>query len=105
MPAVNIPNKGYLTNLQQNGIVEVPALVNGHGVHGAVLGDLPEPITGWCNLQISICNLVAEAGVTGSREKALQALLLDPMVNDIDQAQEILDAYLQVHAEYLPQFA
>ncbi|MFB3881771.1 MAG: hypothetical protein ACE149_10930 [Armatimonadota bacterium] len=105
MPAVNIPNKGYLTNLQQHGIVEVPALVNGHGVHGAVLGDLPEPIAGWCNLQLSICNLVAEAGVTGSREKALQALLLDPMVNDIDQAEEILDAYLKVHARYLPQFS
>ena len=105
MPAVNIQNKGYLTNLQQDGIVEVPALVNGHGVHGAVLGDLPEPIAGWCNLQISICNLVAEAGVTGSREKALQALLLDPMVNDIEQAEEIVDAYLQVHADYLPQFS
>jgi alpha-galactosidase len=105
MPAVNIPNKGYLTNLQSDGIVEVPALVNGHGVHGAVLGELPEPIAGWCNLQVSICNLVAEAGVTGSREKALQALLLDPMVNDIDQAEEIMDAYLRVHADYLPQFA
>jgi len=105
MPAVNIPNKGYLTNLQHGGIVEVPALVNGHGVHGAVLGDLPEPIAGWCNLQISICNLVAEAGVTGSREKALQALLLDPMVNDIEQAEEIVDAYLEVHADYLPQFS
>jgi len=105
MPAVNIPNKGYLTNLQQDGIVEVPAVANGHGIHGVVLGDLPEPIAGWCNLQIPICNLVAEAGVTGSREKALQALLLDPMVNDIEQAEEIVEAYLQVHRDYLPQFA
>lgn len=105
MPALNIPNKGYLTNLQEDGIVEVPAVADGHGLHGLVLGDLPEPIAGWCNLQISICNLVAEAGVTGSREKALQALLLDPMVNDIEQAEEIVDAYLQVHADYLPQFA
>ncbi len=105
MPAVNIPNKGYLTNIQEDGIVEVPALVNGYGVHGVVLGDLPDLIAGWCNLQVSICNLVAEAGVTGSREKALQALLLDPMVNDIEQAEEIIDAYLRVHADYLPQFA
>ncbi len=104
MPAVNIPNDGHLTNLQVGGVVEVPALINGHGVHGTVLGELPEPIAGWCNLQISICNLVAEAGVAGSREKALQALLLDPMVNDIVQAEEIVDAYLRIHADYLPQF-
>jgi len=104
VPAVNLPNRGYVTNLQPEGIVEVPALVNGHGVHGGVIGDLPEPIAGWCNLQISICNLAAEAGVTGSRQKALQALLLDPMINDIHQAEEILEAYLKVHAAYLPQF-
>ncbi len=105
LPAVNIPNQGYLSNLQAGGIVEVPAVVDGAGVHGVVIGDLPEPIAGWCNLQISICNLAAEAGVTGSREKALQALMLDPMVNDLDQAEAILDAYLAVHADYLPQFA
>jgi alpha-galactosidase len=105
LPAVNIPNRGYIPNLQQGGIVEVPAVANGHGVHGVVVGELPEPIAGWCNLQISICNLVAEAGVTGSRQKALQALLLDPMVNDIGEAEEILDAYLKVHKDYLLQFA
>jgi alpha-galactosidase len=104
LPAVNIPNRGYVTNLQPDGIVEVPAVVGGWGLRGIVVGELPEPIAAWCNLQISICNLAAEAGVTGSREKALQALLLDPMVNDLEQAEEILEAYLQVHADYLPQF-
>ncbi|MCJ7751872.1 MAG: alpha-glucosidase/alpha-galactosidase [Armatimonadetes bacterium] len=105
MPGVNIPNEGYVPNLQQGGIVEVPALVTACGARGIVVGDLPEPIAGWCNLQISICNLAADAGVTGSREKALQALLLDPMVNDIEQAEQILAAYLKVHADYLPQFS
>ena len=105
MPGVNIPNEGYVPNLQQGGIVEVPALVTACGARGIVVGDLPEPIAGWCNLQISICNLAADAGVTGSREKALQALLLDPMVNDLEQAEQILAAYLKVHADYLPQFA
>ena len=42
---------------------------------------------------------------TGDRDLALQALLLDPMVNDIDRARAILDGFLTEFAEYLPQFA
>ena len=41
---------------------------------------------------------------TGDRQKAFQALLLDPCINDIDTARAILDAYLTEQAEYLPQF-
>jgi len=104
MPGLNIPNEGYITNLQRGGIVEVPAVVTAYGARGIVIGELPEPIAGWCNLQISICTLAADAGVTGSREKALQALLLDPMVTDIGQAKRILDDYLKVHGDLLPQF-
>jgi alpha-galactosidase/6-phospho-beta-glucosidase family protein len=34
----------------------------------------------------------------------VQALLLDPVVNDIDRARAILDDFLAEFAEYLPQF-
>ena len=43
--------------------------------------------------------------MTGSQELALQALLLDPMINDVDRARAILDDYLEAFAPYLPQFA
>ena len=48
--------------------------------------------------------LAVEAAVTGSREVALQALALDPMVDDLDMAQAILDDYLETHHAALPQF-
>jgi alpha-galactosidase len=48
---------------------------------------------------------VVDAAVHGDRELALQALLLDPMINDIDRARAILDDFLSTFAEYLPQFA
>jgi alpha-galactosidase len=47
---------------------------------------------------------VVDAAVTGSRELALQALLLDPMMNDIDRARAILADFLETFAQYLPQF-
>ena len=41
----------------------------------------------------------------GDRDLALQALLLDPMITDIDTARAILNDLLIEFAEYLPQFA
>jgi len=45
-----------------------------------------------------------DAAVQGSRELLLQALLMDPMVNDIDQAKAMMREVLAVQREYLPQF-
>jgi alpha-galactosidase/6-phospho-beta-glucosidase family protein len=46
--------------------------------------------------------LTVEAAVEGSTEKALQALLLHPLVGSYGAARSILDEYLSAHAEYLP---
>jgi alpha-galactosidase len=58
-----------------------------------------------CRRELALSSLVVEAAVKGDRQLALQALLLDPMVNDIDRARAILDDFLITYAEYLPQFA
>ena len=34
----------------------------------------------------------------------IQALCLDPTVDDIDVARKVLDDYLEVNRDYLPQF-
>jgi alpha-galactosidase len=101
---VNLPNEGYITNLPQGAVVEVPAVASGYGVRGLSLGALPEGIAELCRREIALVDLVTEAAVTGNRQVALQALLLDPMVNDIEMARRILDDYLTTHAPYLPQF-
>ena len=52
----------------------------------------------------SVAQLCVDAAVEGNREKALQCLLLDPVITDIDTARKILDDYLTSYKEYLPQF-
>ena len=104
MPAVNIANNGCIPNLPPDAVVEVPAVVNAEGIHGQCVGDLPEGIAALCNTQIAVQKLVVEAAVTGSREAALQAMLVDPVVTNIDAAEKCLDELLSVHAPYLPQF-
>ena len=49
-------------------------------------------------------SLAVDAAVTGDRQKALQCLLLDPVITDMDQAQAILDDYLTTYKALLPQF-
>lgn len=102
--AVNLPNQGYITNLPQGAIVEVPGLVSGAGIQGLGVGALPEGIAELCRREISVVRLCVDAAVHGDRQLALQCLLLDPVITDLDVARQILDDYLQTYREYLPQF-
>jgi alpha-galactosidase len=101
---VNIPNDGAIANLPDEAIVEVPALVNGRGVQGIQLGDLPHPVAALCRREVDLVEMVVDTAVSGDRHLALQTLLLDPMINDIGRARVILDDYLREFADYLPQF-
>jgi len=103
-PAVNVPNRAHIANLPDGAIVEIPALVDGWGIQGLNVGPLPEMVAELCRREIAVAGLAVDAAVHGDRAAALQALLLDPCINDIDTARGILDAYLAEYAEYLPQF-
>lgn len=102
--AVNIPNRGAIPNLPPQTIVEVPATVSGDGLYALQMDPLPEPIAELCRREASLVELVVDAAVEGDRQLALQALLLDPMINDVDRARSILDDYLDTFSAALPQF-
>ena len=54
--------------------------------------------------ELAIQKLAVEAALTGSRELALQALLIDPVVHSLRAAEAFLDDILQAHRHYLPLF-
>lgn len=102
--ALNLPNCGYIQNLPEGAIVEVPATVGVHGPLGHAVGSLPEPVAELCRRQALLAQLSVEAAVEGDEGKALQALALDPMVDDPRVARQLLMDYLEEFREYLPQF-
>jgi alpha-galactosidase len=102
--AVNLPNRGQITNLPMGSIVETPGIVTGAGVHGVNIGSLPEPIAELCRRELAVVQLCVDAAVHGDRQTALQCLLLDPVITDIDIGEKILEDYLITYREYLPQF-
>lgn len=101
---VNVPNRGAIGNLPAETIVEVPASIGPSGIRPIQVGNLPEPIAELCRRETALVEWVVDAAATGDRSLALQALLLDPMINDISRARAILDDYLLTFAAQLPQF-
>lgn len=102
--AANLPNVGQISNLPLGATVETPVHVNGAGIHPVHVGSLPEPVAELCRRELMIAQLGIDAVVEGSYEKALQCLLLDPVIVDMDTARNVLDDYLKTYKEHLPQF-
>ena len=99
--AVNVPNDGLIENLTHDLVVEVPAMIDKNGVHGKKLGMFPKGIAGLFNNQVAVHDLTVEAVLTGSRALALQALLVDPAVDDLRNAEQMLDTILDLQKKYL----
>lgn len=102
--SVNLPNAGYISNLPNDAIVEVPGVVNGGEARGEFVGELPRGLAALLRRECEIQQLVAQAGVFGDKNAALQALLLDPQIRSYAQASHLLDDLLSAHAHRLPQF-
>jgi len=102
--AVNLPNIGYIANIPDQAVVELPGIANGYGVRGLGIGELPLGVAELCRRELTSAQLCVDAVVLGDRQLAMQCLLLDPVIRDIDVAKQILDDYLETYQDLLPQF-
>ncbi|MEN6580441.1 MAG: hypothetical protein ABFD05_07390 [Anaerolineaceae bacterium] len=102
--AVNIPNAGLIEGLPDDAIVEVPAVINHSGIHGQPIGSLPKGITALLQREAVTSQLCIDSVVKGDRNLALQSLLLDPTITDLDQAERVFEQILTSSSHFLPQF-
>jgi len=102
----NVPNDGCaVANLPEDSIVEVPVIAGAGGVKPVPVGPLPEAVAALCRLQMSIQELIVTAYAEKSREPLLQAMLLEPTVDDTGHAVEFIDEMCRLQAPYLPELA
>ena len=94
-------NRGVIPNLPADAAVEVPVMVDAAGVHPVSLGPLPDAIAKLLAIQVQVQQLAVEAAVRASKEIALQALLIDPVVNSASAAEKILDELWDVNKAYI----
>jgi alpha-galactosidase len=99
--AVNIPNNGLIEGLPVWIVVEVPAIVNKAGVQGIPMGKLPSGFLGLLRNQVGIHDLTAEAILQKSKTLALQALLVDPIVNRYKGMDEFLATMIDYQEKWL----
>jgi alpha-galactosidase len=98
--AVNLPNDGGIPNLAPGSIVETPAAFLASGPRQLACPSLPEPIADLCRRQTLINELSVAGMVEGDRSLLLQALALDPMVDDAELPSRLLDRYLKEFEKY-----
>lgn len=97
-----LPNDDLVPALPRASAVEVSATATGNGVVGDRTDDLPIAIAGALHTEVTIQQLVADAAMLGSRDAALQALELDPVVGSSRVAEQILTDYEAAHRDLWP---
>ncbi len=104
----NVLNQDHLiTNLPAEACVEVPCLVNGHGVQPCHVGPLPVQCAAMNMTNINVQLLTIEAAVTRRKDHIYQAAMLDPHTGselDIDTIKRMVDDLIEAHGSYLPAF-
>ena len=98
---------GLIENLPADACVEVPCLVNGHGVHPCRVGRLPVQCAAMNMTNINVQLLAIEAAVTRKKEHIYQAAMLDPHTGselDIDTIKKMVDELIEAHGSYLPAY-
>jgi alpha-galactosidase len=94
-------NRGTIPNLPPDLAVEVPVIADAAGVHPVSLGPLPDPIAKLLQVQASVQQLAVEAAIYASKELALEALLIDPVVNSSVAAIKLLDELWEINKPYI----
>jgi alpha-galactosidase len=90
-----------IPNLATDAAVEVPATADAAGIHPVSPGPLPDAVAKLMAMQVNVQQLAVEAAVRASKDIALQALLIDPVVNSITAARQILDELWEVNRPYI----
>ncbi|MGW3506598.1 6-phospho-beta-glucosidase [Streptomyces sp. NPDC000994] len=94
---LNVRNRGTLSALDAEAVVEVPCLVDANGAHPVSVDPLPGHATGLvCAVKAVEREVLAAAG-SGSRATAVKAFALHPLVDSVNVARRLVDGYLAVH--------
>lgn len=102
--ALNVLNKGAIDDIDDDASVELSGIITSNGFRPFRVGKLPLETRGMMLATKAYETLTVKAAVEGSYELALKALMSHPLVRQYELAKKLLDRYLIVDKEYLPQF-
>jgi 6-phospho-beta-glucosidase len=90
---LNTANRSALPFLDERAVVEVPCLVGRAGPAPIAIGQVPAHTRALVETMKDVERTTIDAALLGSRELAVKALALHPLVPSVSTAREIFDGY------------
>ncbi|WP_274601610.1 6-phospho-beta-glucosidase [Clostridium rhizosphaerae] len=105
LQVVNTINNGTIKDFPDNYVLEITSKITKDGpIPHKFIEEFPVHIKGLINQIKQFEILGAEAAVEGSYEKALLAMITNPLVSSDLEGHKLLDELLEAHKKYLPKF-
>jgi alpha-galactosidase len=103
---VNLPNRGNVTNLPDDSVVEIMGIADASGVHGRDHAAAPGIMGEFLRRINVVQEWTVEAALTGDRTLVLEAMMADPMAGQLayDDIVDMTDEMLAATRQWLPQF-
>lgn len=99
---VNTANKGAVSNMADDAFLELRSHLDMNGPVPIPAGEMPRGLLGLEQQVLDTHELTAEAAVTCDREILLRALATDPIVNNLVDAEAVMNDLLEAEREELP---
>lgn len=101
---INTLNQGAVTNMNDDSFLELLCEVSMEGIKPLPVGEMPRGIRGMQELVLDTHELTAEAVVERSFTKLRRAMMTDPLVNSIADADRIITELLEREKEIIPKY-
>ncbi|GGG04330.1 alpha-galactosidase [Paenibacillus albidus] len=99
---INTLNNGAVNNMNDDSFLELLSEVNMDGINPLHVGEMPRGIRGMQELALDTHELTAEAVVERSFTKLRRAMMTDPLVSSIHDADMIIKELLELEKEVIP---
>ena len=94
-----------IDNLPADCCVEVPCVADARGITPEPVGALPRHLAALMQTNVNVQGLAVEAALTGSRDAARRAAMLDPHTAaelPLDEIAALMDELIDAHGELIP---
>ena len=103
---LNVRNQGAIAGMPHDAVVEIPTTVDANGVHPLAVDHQPElDQIGLMQQVKAVERHTIAAALTGSKDEALKAFALHPLVDSVTVARDLLSGYIDRIPEVAAVFA
>jgi len=103
--SANLPNRGQVPNLPHDAVIECPAIADGSGLRPIQMPRLDSGLAAALARPFAWVETVVDAALERSRDKFIQALVIDGSVSSLEMAERLADELLEAQRKYLPGFS